>query len=84
MAQSKGDKEDGLRNLADHLRGKNGVDYGTAKLEMQAGEATWVEYFRGKDFVRYLKEKPDLMAPFVKPLTAGIGTSEEPPSQLRY
>lgn len=61
---------DALRQLSDKLRAKNGLEWGTAKLELSSGDTHWVEYFRGKDFVRYFSGKPDLLASHVR-LAAG-------------
>lgn len=50
---------DPIKALADSLREKKGVQWGTAKLETPDGEGTYVEYFRGKDFARYFRANPE-------------------------
>ncbi len=50
---------DPIKALADSLREKRGVQWGTAKLETPDGEGTYVEYFRGKDFARYFRANPE-------------------------
>jgi hypothetical protein len=46
---------DPVRAAADKLRkNKTGVDHGSAKVELPGGDSQYVEYFRGKDLVRWL------------------------------
>lgn len=50
---------DPLRELADKLRTRKGIEYSNAKLALPNGGYR-VEYVRGKDFARYFQENPDL------------------------
>lgn len=67
------DQKDPYRRAADLLRdGKKGVDYAQAKLEREGeGNAEWVEFVRGKDLARFLREHPEVMEGLVQPLRAG-------------
>mmetsp|Transcript_28438 Transcript_28438/g.62577 ORF Transcript_28438/g.62577 Transcript_28438/m.62577 type:complete len:308 (+) Transcript_28438:149-1072(+) len=63
--------EDPYKKLADQLREKKGVQYATAKLEQENGEGDYVEFFRGKDFARYLRAAPDKMEGLVQAVRPG-------------
>lgn len=55
--------EDRLKKLTDSLRSKNGVDWREAKLELHH-DAIRVDFFRGKDFARYFRAKPEVLDQF--------------------
>lgn len=52
--------EDPLKQLADKLRSKNGIEERAAVLADQR-----VDVFRGKEFAAYLRQHEELMQPFV-------------------
>ena len=52
--------EDPLKQLADKLRSKNGIEERAAVLADQR-----VDAFRGKEFAAYLRQHEELMQPFV-------------------
>ena len=52
-----------IKSLADSLRTKNGIEWKYSKLELAQGSIR-VEFFRGKDFARYFRSKPDQLEPF--------------------
>ena len=56
--QASSGRAEPLRAAADSLREKKGVPWQTSKLELGDGEDKYVEYFRGKDLVRYLQANP--------------------------
>lgn len=58
--------------LADALRSKEGVPYGSAKLELPNGEGSYVEFVRGKDLARYIRSNTDKMTGLVKAAGAGV------------
>lgn len=60
---------DPLRAAALALREKNGLPHGVAKLETAGGDGDRVDYFRGKDLVRYLREHPDKFSNVLKDKT---------------
>ncbi len=60
---------------ADTLREKKGVDYGSAKLEQDSGEAVYVEYFRGKDLVRWIEANPGKLDHALKEAKSGTWRS---------
>lgn len=59
------------KKLADQLREKKGVEYGTAKLEVADGESKHVEFVRGKDLARHLRASPEKMEGLVQPIRPG-------------
>ncbi|GMH39090.1 hypothetical protein BSKO_06988 [Bryopsis sp. KO-2023] len=54
-----------LKGLADKLRARSGIQYSSAKLDLEH-DGFRVEYIRGKDFERFFQEHPEL-ANFVDP-----------------
>ncbi len=59
------------RQLSEKLREKAGVPFASAKLELQDGSGTIVEFVRGKDLARYLRAHPEKMDGLVKPAKEG-------------
>lgn len=53
-------QEDPLKQLADRLRSKTGIEERAAVLVDKR-----VDVFRGKDFAAYLRKHEELMQPFV-------------------
>eukprot|EP01023_Acetabularia_acetabulum_P000477 TRINITY_DN10188_c0_g1_i4.p1 TRINITY_DN10188_c0_g1~~TRINITY_DN10188_c0_g1_i4.p1 ORF type:complete len:313 (-),score=39.92 TRINITY_DN10188_c0_g1_i4:233-1171(-) len=55
-------KVDKVRNLADSLRQKGGVENRVAVVQQDR-----LDYFRGKDFARYFRQKPEILGTLVEP-----------------
>ena len=60
MVQGPSREEDPLKQLADKLRAKNGVEWRSSILQDQR-----VEFIRGKDLARYLRSHEEQLQPFV-------------------
>lgn len=64
MAPKGTQHEDPLKQLADKLRSKNGIEERAAVLADQR-----VDVFRGKEFAAYMRQHEELMQPFVSKAT---------------
>ncbi len=62
MRCSQAEKADPVKDLADFLRGKKGLDNRTA-----VRDGYRVEFFRAKDFQRHFRAHPEQMARLVEP-----------------
>ena len=60
MLQGPSREEDPLKQLADKLRAKNGVEWRSSILQDQR-----VEFIRGKELARYLRSHEEQLQPFV-------------------
>lgn len=69
-------EEDPLKQLADKLRAKNGVEWRSSVLHDQR-----VEFIRGKDLARYLRSHEEQLQPFV---SKGAQSEAQMPSHLQY
>lgn len=60
ISQGPSREEDPLKQLADKLRAKNGIEWRSSVLHDQR-----VEFIRGKDLARYLRSHEEQLQPFV-------------------
>ena len=72
MVQGPSREEDPLKQLADKLRAKNGVEWRSSILQDQR-----VEFIRGKDLARYLRSHEEQLQPFVSKVWPAVALTPQ-------